>query len=338
MTGPGGSVRNTAFMRVYEDQKGSAHAEATINLRNNGVGIVGLAPTSGIADDKADDLGLPIHSVRDLENTAKMLFKVADTNNDGQISQKEATDLGNLLVGGFFFRADANGDGVLSADEAKQAREALFTQQPLLRFVLERGKPTNAPPVSQPALGETPTDAARVAKNLAADPAKTIGNLLDTNHDQKLEASELRQAVQTGMQGLFLLADADQNGQLTPYELNAVVGEVAKTAVQSVFQAAIWIGTAALSQTEYDKAVAEPAHAVFRVLDANGDNQLTFEEIQRAEKILADQLQRLRVADPPNSLSNQLRPAGTASANPGSTVISSPSTPNPAAVPVATPR
>ena len=43
-----------------------------------------------------------------------MLFKLADTNNDGQISQKEATDAGNLLVGGFFFRADANGDGTLT--------------------------------------------------------------------------------------------------------------------------------------------------------------------------------------------------------------------------------
>ncbi len=287
-TGPVGSVWNTAFLTAFMSQlKGSSHAEATIQFAEQWRWeLRAWLQRPSIADDKADDLGLPIHSVRDLENTAKMLFKVADTNNDGQISQKEATDLGNLLVGGFFFRADANGDGVLSADEANQAREALFTQQPLLRFVLERGKPTNAPQVSQPALGETPTDAARVAKNLAADPAKTIGNLLDTNHDQKLEATELRQAVQTGVQGLFLLADTDQNGQLTPYELNAAVGEVAKTAVQSVFQAADMDRNGALSQAEYDKALAEPAHAVFRVLDANGDNQLTFEEIQRAERVI----------------------------------------------------
>jgi len=302
------------------------------------LGVVGLAPASGIADDKADGLGLPIHSVRDLENTAKMVFKVADTNNDGQISQKEATDVGNLLVGGFFFRADANGDGVLSADEAKQARESLFTQQPLLRFILERGKPTNAPQVNQPALGETPADAARVAKNLAADPATTIGSLLDTNHDQKLEANELRQGVQSGVQGLFALADTNQDGQLSPYELNAVVGEVAKTAVQSAFQVADTDRNGALSQDEYDKALTEPAHAVFRVLDANGDNQLTYEEIQRAEKILADQLQRLRVADPPNSLSNQLGSARTTTVNPGSTVISSPSTPTPVVAPAPAPR
>ena len=45
----------------------------------------------------------PIQNIQDLQDTGKLLFKLADTNNDGQISQKEATDAGNLLVGGFFF-------------------------------------------------------------------------------------------------------------------------------------------------------------------------------------------------------------------------------------------
>jgi Ca2+-binding EF-hand superfamily protein len=301
------------------------------------LGIAGLLPSSSIADDTANDLGLPIHSFRDLQNTAKMLFKVTDTNNDGQISRKEATDAGNLLVGGFFFRADTNGDGVLTADEARQARESWLSQQPLVQFVLERGKPTNPAPVNQPAIGETPAEAPRVAKNLAADPAKTIFNLLDTNHDQKLQATELRQGVDTGVQAFFLIADTDQNGQLTPYELNAAVGEVAKSAIQTVFQAADTDRNGALSQEEYDKALAEPAHAVFRVVDANGDNQLSFEEIQRAERVIADQLQRLRVPDPPNSQSTRTASTGTAAASPESTVISSPSS-APVATPTPAPR
>lgn len=302
------------------------------------LGIAGLVPCSSIADDKANDLGLPIHSIRDLQNTAKILFKATDTNNDGQISQKEATDMGNLLVGGFFFRADTNGDGVLSADEARQAREALFTQQPLLKFVVERGKPTNPAAVNQPAIGETPAEKSRVAKNLAADPAKTIGNLLDTNHDQKLQASELRQGVQSGVQALFLTADTNQDGLISPYELNAAVGEVVKSATQTVFQAADTDRNGVLSQAEYDKALAEPAHAVFRILDANGDNQLTFDEIQRAERVIADELQRLRVPDPPNSLSNQVGSAPTANVNAGTTVVASPSTSAPGVTTATQPR
>ena len=81
------------------------------------------------------DLPGPIDSLQDLQDTGKMLFKLADTNNDGQISQKEATDAGNLLVGGFFFRADANGDGIISQEEMKQARDSLARQQPLLRVI-----------------------------------------------------------------------------------------------------------------------------------------------------------------------------------------------------------
>jgi EF hand len=276
------------------------------------LGLVTLASGACYADDKKNTLPGPIDSISDLQDTAKLVFKLADTNNDDQISQKEAVDAGNLLVGGFFFRADANGDGVLTEQEAQQARESLFAQQPLLRFVLERAKPTNLPQGNQvqnvqPIASGTSNDPARVAQSLATDPMRTIENLLDTNRDQKIEASELRQAVQTGVSTLFLVADTNQDGQLSPYELNAAVSEVAKSAVQSVFQAADADRNNALSMEEYDKALTEPAHAVFRVLDANADNQLSLEELQRAEQIIADQIARLRVPDPSNSISNQMQ-------------------------------
>src|SRR5262249_22187051 len=186
----------------------------------------------------------------------------ADTNNDGQISQKEAIDVGNLLVGGFFFRADANGDGVLTPEEARAAREQLFQQQPLLRYVLQKAQPNNDSQIgaaTQP--GQAPGD---VARNLAANPARTIGSLLDINHDQRIQASELRQAVQQCVQTLFTIADTNQDGQLSPAELNRAVGEAARTAVQVAFQAADTDRNGALSQAEFDKALTEPVHAVFR--------------------------------------------------------------------------
>jgi hypothetical protein len=276
-------------------------------------GVATLATAASYADDKkADVLPGPIDSLSDLQDTAKLVFKLADTNNDDQISQKEAIDAGNLLIGGFFFRADANGDGVLTAQEAQQARETLYTQQPLLRFVVERAKPTNAAPGNQPQnlqpiVGGTTNDPARVVQSFTADPMGTIGNLLDTNRDQKIEAAELRQAVQTGVQTLFLVADTNQDGQLSPYELNAAVTEVAKSTVQTAFQVADGDRNGTLSMDEYDKALTEPAHAVFRVLDANGDNQLTLAELERAQQIIADQIRRLQVPEPSNSVSNQIQ-------------------------------
>ena len=168
------------------------------------MGLATLASTACYADDKKDILPGPIDSISDLQDTAKLVFKLADMNNDGQISQKEAIDAGNLLVGGFFFRADTNGDGVMTEQEAQQARESLFSQQPLLKFVLERAKPRdqaqgNQPQNVQPIASGTANDPAHVARNLAADPLQTIENLLDTNRDRKIEATELRQAVQTGV-------------------------------------------------------------------------------------------------------------------------------------------
>jgi len=272
------------------------------------LGLATLASAACYADDKKDVMPGPIDSISDLQDTAKLVFKLADTNNDEQISQKEAVDAGNLLVGGFFFRADTNGDGVLTEQEAQQARESLFAQQPLLRFVLDRAKPQgNQAQNGQPIAAGTANDPARVVQSLAADPMRTIENLLDTNRDQKIEATELRQAVQTGVSTLYLMADTNQDGQLSPYELNAAVGEVAKSAVQTVFQAADGDRNNMLSMDEYDKALAEPAHAVFRILDANADQQLSLEELQRAEQIIADQIQRLRVPEPSNSISNQVR-------------------------------
>jgi Ca2+-binding EF-hand superfamily protein len=275
-------------------------------------GLFTLVSGACYADDKKDPLPGPIDSISDLEDTAKIVFKLADTNNDGQISQKEAIDAGNLLVGGFFFRADVNGDGVLTQQEAQQARETLFSQQPLLKFVLERAKPTttaggNQAQNGQPEAAAATNDPRQLAQRLASDPMQTITNLLDTNHDQKIESSELRQAVQTGVATLYLVADTNQDGQLNMYEINAGIGEIAKSAVQTVFQAADTDRNNMLSTEEFDKALIEPAHAVFRVLDANADNQLSMAELQRAQQIIQDQIQRLRVPDPGNSLANQLR-------------------------------
>ena len=72
------------------------------------------SPGVARAQQTQKDIPGPIDSLQDLQDTGKMLFKLADENGDNQISQKEAIDAGNLLVGGLFFRADTNGDGTLT--------------------------------------------------------------------------------------------------------------------------------------------------------------------------------------------------------------------------------
>jgi hypothetical protein len=57
-----------------------------------------------------------------------------------------------------------------------------------------------------------------------------------------------------------------------------------------------------------------PAHALFRVIDADNNNNLSMVEVERAEQILADQVMRLRAPEPPNSLSNQIKQGANAPA------------------------
>ena len=233
------------------------------------------------------DLPGPIDSVQDLQDTGKMLFKLADANNDGLISQKEAVDAGNLLVGGFFFRADANGDGTISAEEAKQAREALLQQKPILRFVLDRAKAANP--------GQAGTN-----------PGQALLGLLDTNNDKKLEATELRQGVQTAVQGIYATADTNRDGQMSPSELNAAMVAAANAAAQAAFQAADADRDGAISKDEFLKAAQAPMNAAFGVIDANNDGKITPQEAQSARRIIESQMRNLQVPEPSTSPRRQV--------------------------------
>jgi Ca2+-binding EF-hand superfamily protein len=173
----------------------------------------------------------------------------------------------------------------------------------LLRYVLQKAQPNNG----NAALPGT----TRPVGAQAGNPFAAIGKMLDTNNDQKIEAVELRQAVQGTVQVLFSVADTNQDGQLTPAELNGAVVEASRSMIQTAFKRADADHDGGLSVAEFDKAWAEPAHAVFRVLDGNNDNQLSLQELERAQQIIAAQIQRLRVPEAPNSIRNQIQ-GGTA--------------------------
>jgi len=270
-----------------------------------GAGLLSILLACGArAEDK--DLPGPIRSVDDLQDVGKLLFKLADTNNDNRISQKEAIDAGNLLAGGFFFRADTNGDGTVTPDEARAAREALFNQKPLLRFIFQR---------AESAIKE------QGGANAANQGKMNLMNVLDTNHDGNFSASELRQAVQTAVQSIFLTADRNGDGQLDPAEVNQAVIDVARTAVQTAFNAADTDKNGAVSQAEFDKAIVNPAHVLFKIFDANDDGQISADEMHSGMQILLRELRSMRVPEPSNSLSHQIQNLNSAQSTAAPAVI-----------------
>ena len=255
-----------------------------------GAGLLSMLLATGV---RAEDKELSgIDSVQDLQDFGKLLFKLADTNNDNLISQKEAIDAGNLLVGGFFFRADTNGDGTVTPQESQAAREALFNQRPLLRFIFQKG---------QSAIQE------RGGSNSINQGKMTVMNLLDANHDGNFSAAELRQAVQNSVQTLFMSADRNGDGQLEPAELNQAVVDLGRTAVQTAFNSADQDRNGAVSEAEFDKAIMNPAHVLFKIFDANNDGQISADEMRSGMQIVIRELKSMKVPEPANSLNNQLQ-------------------------------
>jgi len=263
--------------------------------------VLGLGTLQVGAADAQKDLPGPIDSLQDLQDTGKMLFKLADQNNDGQVSQKEAVDAGNLTVGGIFFRADANGDGALSQQELQQARDTVLAQKPVLRVIMQRARGNAG---AQRAQGAPATPG-------ASNAGQGLVSLLDSNTDGQIQASELRQMVQTSVQSLFAAADTNRDGQMSPSEVNAAVAGAARAAAQATFQRADTDGNGQLSQAEYDKAIVEPANTVFRMLDTNGDGQISQQEAQATERFLANQLRMLNVPEPANSPRNLIQSGRT---------------------------
>jgi len=268
----------------------------TFRLLGSSALVLTLLAMSSRADDTQKDLPGPIDSLQDLQDTGKMIFKLADDDNDGQISQQEAIDVGNLFVGGFFFRADANGDGAVSKDEMQQAREKMLARKPFLRVLVTRAKSSQA-------------NAAENRSNTNA--AQGVLGVLDSNNDNQIQSTEMKQMVQTTVQSLFEAADTNRDGKMSPSEVNAAIAGAVRSVVQAAFQNADKDSNGQLSQAEYEKAIVEPAKVVFRMLDANNDSQISQHEFQAAGRFLASQIRALNVPEPANSPRNLIESGRT---------------------------
>jgi len=239
---------------------------------------------------RAGDIPGPIDSVQDIQDSLKMAFMAADQNHDGQLSQQEAIDAGNMLVGGMFFTADADGDGKVTQQEAQAVRQKVLQQNPMLRFVLQRAR-----------------NSRNQAGNNPAGVGANISTLLDTNNDKAFSAAEIRQVVQTLVQATYATADTNHDGQLSPTELNAAVYGAARAGAQAAFQAADTDRNNALSKEEFTRALTGPTNTAFDVLDANLDGQLTLQEIDQAARTLGSQLRAFHVPQADNSATRLIR-------------------------------
>jgi Ca2+-binding EF-hand superfamily protein len=258
-----------------------------------GIGVLslGMMAMPGVvrAQEHRDmDLPSPMEAIRNMQNTGRMMFMLADVNHDGLISQKEAVDANNVLVGGYFFQADTDGNGVVSQQEAKAARDNLLNQNPWARYVAE----------SLEAQAKNPQNSNR------PNPLLGFSALLDANNDKQIQASELKQLVQTTTQSFFAAADTNRDGQMSPSEVNAAVAGGIRAMAQMGFQQADTDNNGSLSRAEFDKAIVEPANMAFQIIDLNHDGQVSQQEAQQIERGIISQIRMIQLPEPANSPTN----------------------------------
>jgi len=136
-----------------------------------------------------------------------------------------------------------------------------------------------------------------------------LASTFDTNNDKNLQASELRQAVQTAVQGGFAAADTNRDGQLSNAEVNAAVIGIRRQVAMAAFQQADTDNDGQISQDEFVKAIEEPARVAFAVMDLNHDGKISQQEAQTARQVVVSKLRQGYVPEAPNSPRNQINSA-----------------------------
>jgi len=260
-----------------------------------GVLSLGMMAMPGLVvaqEHRGEDLPNPMQVARLIQTVGRTVFMGADVNHDGQLSQKEAIDATNVMVGGYFFEADRDGNGVVSEQEVRSLTDNYLNQNPWMRYAWET-------------IQAQQKGAANNSNQ--ANPIQGFESLIDSNGDKQIQATELRQMVQTLVQSIFAAADTNRDGQMNPSEINAAIAGGAQALAQFSFQQADADNNGALSRAEYDKAIIEPANVVFQVLDGDNNGQITQQEAEKAQRVVISQVRMFDLPEPPNSITNLIQ-------------------------------
>ncbi|WP_437728282.1 hypothetical protein [Sorangium sp. So ce861] len=208
----------------------------------------------------------------EVEAMMTRLVALADANEDGSLSKDEALGLTNIVVGGFFFRADENGDGVVTPEEGRSVRAEFMNQNPAAAALFQEARRTTG-----------------------KSPFATLAGLFDVDYGKPLTIAEARDAARGAVEDLYRAADENRDGILARAEASATAWEGARALGRSAFEAADGDRNGGLNLQEFQAALQGPAKVAFSMADTNNDGQLTEGEAARA---MGQLVKRLGVQPP----------------------------------------
>jgi hypothetical protein len=184
---------------------------------------------------------------------------LADADGNRQISRREAQSFTNFVIGGFFFRADADGNGVVSPDEGRAARSEFLSQYPSLAALLSQARSMTG-----------------------ASPFKAVADMVDVQYGKPLGADDARLAARGALDDLFRVADDDNDGTITPAEARAASWQGARALGAHMFRSADQNGDGRLDMAEFQRAVDSTTRVAFEASDLNDNGTLTQQEAAAA--------------------------------------------------------
>jgi Ca2+-binding EF-hand superfamily protein len=234
----------------------SAKVEATATAENRRT-LVANSP-EGTADHKSadtvsaslavDNLGR-VQAAPELQQAVSWAMAVADSNGDGKITRDELNGALNFVIGGFFFRADANADGRITPKERAEARADFAKDHPEVGHLL------------------TPFSTSAAVKTLMAS--------LDINFEQTIELKQTRSTIREAVDGIFDSVDKNSDDTISASEANQSFHEAAAALGRAAFARADTNSDGSMTLDEFHVSLNAPLKRAFESADANDDGKLT---------------------------------------------------------------